>query len=149
MIPIIYTTIALFLYSALNVVLETKLSAPKPYHVTFALYLTGTCLFAPRVIYDLSVDYVQVTETCQPLLGWIIITCLGWLLADYLYVSAYTLKGNVYILTPIAGLIPVISSVIKAIGTDTRPTWQQALACVLAAAAVALVALPTAKTTPE
>jgi len=135
--PILFVCIALFLYAAVNVVLEQKFSG----------YDTGTLLaYFYVVMFPLALSrflYVRFTkpDTLLPS-GNMILIALGigiiYFLADYFYISAFTAGGNLLVITTVFIMLPVVASVMKYLWIRELPNLYYVGAYILAVGAVFL-----------
>lgn len=138
--PILYTVLALILYSLTSVAVEQKLAK----FSTFTLVLLFTLPFIPLSLLFLGAQKAGGQAIAFPAgtFLWIVFG-LGaiYFLADYFYLGAFTGGGDAVTIATIIVLAPVTTGIIKYLWVGGYPTVYRVLAYALAAASVLLVTI--------
>lgn len=123
---ILFSIVAVFLYSMSNVILELRLSK---YQTLTTLVLTGgvLCLSAFLVRLFVKGDDPSFAFPTDSGLLWAIAACLIFAVADWFYISAYTSGGDLLTITSIVIFFPMVAATIKLAITGHYPNlWQVA-----------------------
>ena len=118
--PLAYTLVAMLFYAMASVALEQKFS--KYNNLTLIVCYTS-------VIFVLAVIVRYFTKTTDPVFNFpagvdlVLVLALDvvYLLADYFYIGAYTMGGNLLGIVCITMMMPVFASVIKFMITRQTP----------------------------
>ena len=139
--PLVWISVALFLFAVENVILEQKLS--KFHQLALMSIYTG-------VVFVLSVVTLLIHNrfTEEPLempgsgaaLAFTILMGVLFFWADYFYVGAYHLKGDVFSLTTMAILMPVFAVIIKFAFTGSVPNGMQMIGFVFGGCTIYFIA---------
>lgn len=136
----IYATIAVVLFSFLNVALEQKLTKYNAAVLMICFYVVMVPLAFARV------GFVRITEgsvvfPTGALLVFVFLFGIVYFCADFSYISAFTAAGaNVMTVTTILMLTPVFSSLVKYFYTGGGlPNGYQIAGYILAVGAILLV----------
>ncbi|MFW0838113.1 MAG: EamA family transporter [Candidatus Komeilibacteria bacterium] len=135
---VILATAGMILYALQSFLLEAKLSKYTTASLMVYLYIA----MLPLAL--LSIGYMMWSK--QPIVapsGNALLLVIGigimYFLADYLYFSAYTSGGNLYVIATIAAMFPIFASLIKFAVTKEPPNVYQIGAYVLAFCSVLLI----------
>ncbi|MFW0862742.1 MAG: EamA family transporter [Candidatus Komeilibacteria bacterium] len=135
---ILLATGGMLLYALQSFLFENRLSKYTTPTLMVYLYLA----MLPLAL--LSVGYMSFHK--QPIVApsgnaILLVVAIGvmYFVADYLYFTAYTSGGNLYVIATIAAMFPVFASIIKFVATKEPPNLYQLGAYILALCSVLLV----------
>ena len=136
--PVIYAFIAMVFYASQNVIIEQKLST---YSTLGILIFIQTTLLLCTVLAVVAVKVSGGTIIFPT--GTALWLCFGcgiiYFIADYFFIGAYAIGGNLYDIAVVVGLFSVIAFTIKAVVTGLYPNMYQIGGCLMAVVAVWLV----------
>ena len=136
--PVFLTCVAVVLYALQNVIMEMKLAK----YSTVAIILIVYSVMLPLslvLISQMKFTGKVVAFPTGKILVFALLSGLIFFVADYCYISAYTIGGDLITITTIIALFPVVASIIKFFITGTVPNSYQVAGWLLAIFAVYLV----------
>lgn len=135
--PILFVCISLFLYASVNVILEQKFSG----------YDTGTLMaYFYAVMFPLALFRFFYAKFTKPDAifpsgkGILIALAIGaiYFCADYFYIGSFTIGGDLWVITTVFIMLPVVASIMKYLWVRELPNLYYVGAYLLAVGAVLL-----------
>jgi drug/metabolite transporter (DMT)-like permease len=141
---IVYALIGIVLYGIQNAVIDVKLKQFSTVSLLLGMYAVlfplALCLFFYQ---KYTGNPVMVPDWGS--FGIVAAVAIMFFIADFFYIGAYTMGGNVVVITIMLVLMPVIGALIKFIWVKEVPTSYHIAGFILATAAVICVAIGNVK----
>ena len=125
--PILFAVVAAFGYAAVGVLLELRFSKTNTWVVLLAYSLTTT------VIALIAIKATKATmSVISPTdIAWLAVLGIVIVIADYAYVRAFNLGGNVFTIRSIMEIVPVVAATMKLCLGKGLPTRQEMVGYVI------------------
>ncbi len=126
-IPVLLAVVAAFGYAAVGVLLEVRFSKTNTWVVLLAYSLTTTTIALAAI----RATKVTMSNLSSTDLAWLAVLGVVIVVADYAYVRAFGLGGNVFMIRSIMEVVPVVAATIKVLMGRGFPTKQEMVGYVI------------------